>query len=80
MSKIEVQKIVIQIGKKEVSLTIGEAKELQKILDETFGKKEIVYIPSHPVVIERPIYPPYRWWQVRYEDKSSTVLCSSQGQ
>lgn len=79
MSEIKVQKIVIQIGKKEVSLTVGEAKELQKILDETFGKKEIVYIPSHPVVIERPIYPPYRWWRVRYEDNAQTVWCKSQG-
>jgi len=80
MSKIEIQKIVIQIGKKEVSLTIEEAKELQNILDQTFGKKETVYIPSYPIIIEKPIYPPYRWWQVEYEDNSRTMWCSNQAQ
>ena len=68
MSEISISKINIRIGKKEVELTPDEAKELQEILNETFGKKEIVYIPSpYPVVQPvQPVYPPYRYWEITY--------------
>ena len=65
--KIEVSKIVVKMGKKEVELSLAEALELKELLNETFGKKETVFIPSSPTVIPYP-YPvrpwPYRYWEV----------------
>jgi hypothetical protein len=43
--KIEVSKIVVRIGKKEVELSLAEAKELQELLNDTFGKKETAIRP-----------------------------------
>jgi hypothetical protein len=50
--KIEVSEIKIKIGDREIPLTLAEAKELQKILNDTFGEE---LEPS----IERPVSP--RW-------------------
>ena len=70
MSEVSISKINIKIGKKEVELTPDEAKELQEILNETFGKKETVYIPGSPIYIERPYIRPYPYWTVTYGNTS----------
>lgn len=57
--KIEIKKVVIQIGDKEAELTIEQARELKDALNELLGKKETVYLPSSPVIIERPYPRPY---------------------
>lgn len=64
MTKISVDKIEIRIGKKTLSLTPGELKELRDVLDATFPTGITAYIPSAPIIIERPVYPswPYRRW------------------
>ena len=69
--KVQVSKIVVKMGDKEVELSLAEAKELQELLNETFGTKETVYIPSQPIYVERP----YRWtyphWYVTYGDNTA---------
>ncbi len=66
---VKISKLNVKIGKrKEISLTLEEAKELQRILNDTFGEQKIVYpviIPPSPVIIERPIRP-WRYWGVTW--------------
>lgn len=53
MSKIEVNKIMLKIGKKkEIELSLEDARELQKVLTDLLGMKDnsITIIPSAPVV------------------------------
>jgi hypothetical protein len=65
--KIEIKKVVIQIGDKEAELTIEQARELKDALIDLLGKKETVYLPASPVVIERPYYPHYPNWTVTWD-------------
>ena len=60
----EVKKIVIQMGKKDVELTLDEAKELRNALDDLFPMK------SGPIIV--PVYPswPYRYWEPWYRSVS----------
>ena len=69
-NKVTIEKIVLKVRNKEISLSLAEAQELKKILDELF-KVEVVQ--SAPIVIERPIWiqpynapstpmPPYNPW------------------
>lgn len=39
--KTEIKRIVLQLGKKEISLTVDEAKKLKELLSEMFGKEVI---------------------------------------
>lgn len=62
MSSKEVSKIniKIKINGLKISLTLAEAKELQEILNETFGKglePSFVWTPISPIIIERPVIP-----------------------
>jgi hypothetical protein len=71
--QIKISNIVIQIADKKIELTLEQAKELQKILDDTFGSKEVTYIPHQPIIIDR-YHPPYRspWWEVTYSSLGGT--------
>lgn len=44
----EVKKIVLQLGKREIELTVAEAKELFKGLDELFGEKTVEHHYHRP--------------------------------
>ena len=60
MEKVEIKNIEFKVGKKQLNLTVEEAKKLKAILDELFGKekiKEVKEIHYH----DTPYYP-YRWW------------------
>lgn len=58
-NKIEIKTINIKINKKELSLSIEEAKRLYELLNGLVGPKE-VNIVSNPIVIrERDCYPYY---------------------
>ena len=61
MKSVDISRVVIDIGGKEIELSLDEAKELKDILNETFGnKQEPIYIPS-----PYPVYEPwrYRHWE-----------------
>ncbi len=40
-NKTEIKKIVLQLGKKEVELTVEECKKLKEVLSEMFGKEVV---------------------------------------
>lgn len=61
--KVELKGIDIAMRGKTVKLTIAEAQELRKQLNELFNEK-ITYVPSAPAIIEREVWP---WWR-RYPD------------
>lgn len=68
MSKIEVNKIMLKIGKKkEIKLSLEEARELQKVLTDLLGMKDnsIIIVPTTPVVTNPyPVPTPYRRWVI----------------
>jgi hypothetical protein len=80
--KVAVSKINIKIGKKEIPLTLEQAKELQELLNETFGNKnEVVYVPGSPVYIPhpRPYRYPKTYWSVTTDNIDSTAVFNSGG-
>ena len=56
--KIGVSKVVIQMGDKEATLTVEQARELCDALNALLGEKVVER------VIERDNWRPYRWWYV----------------
>ncbi len=49
--------IVIKIGEKEISLSLGEARELHGLLDEMFGGNPETAIVPVPVPQPQPAFP-----------------------
>ena len=74
MSEVVISKINIKIGKKEIELSLDEAKELREILNVTFGEKEMVYVP-HPYPV--PAYYPYRYREVIYSNTGTVTYCAT---
>jgi hypothetical protein len=75
--KIEVKKIVIQLGDKEAELTIEQARELKDALNELLGLKETVYLSPSPIVVDRPYTRPYSpYWSVTYGNTGDSVTYS----
>ena len=61
--QIKVSKIEIKIGKQVISLTPDELKELKNVLEAAFPEKEVIkWIPQAPIIIDRPIYPKWPYW------------------
>jgi hypothetical protein len=62
--KVRVDKIVLNVNDKQVELTLEEAKDLNKILNDMFKQtpeKDIVYIPY---TVPYTPYEPYKIWYV----------------
>jgi len=78
--KIEVSKIVVKMGEKEIELSPAEAKKLQELLNEIFSKnKEPIYVPICPSVIspQYPYYPyPYTYTYTDNMDDTTTITYS----
>jgi hypothetical protein len=57
-AEIKIDKVVLKIGKKELELSLEEAKELMGILDAAFGREKVGYsfFPTTP----------WRWQPVTY--------------
>ena len=53
-----IKELKLQLGKKEVVLTVEEAKKLKEALDELFGKEVVKEVP---VPYPYP-YPVWQWW------------------
>lgn len=63
--KITVSKIEIKIGDKVLTLTPAELKELKDVLERTFPSESVKFIPSQPIIIDRPwLYPVAPQWPV----------------
>lgn len=81
--KVKITKLLIEISKTQVELTLEEAKELYEQLGSLFGK-EIEYVPSMPIVIEKDRWhPPYQpTWIDRTDIKypsTTEIICSTSG-
>ena len=69
-NKTEIKKIVLQLGKKEVELTVEECKKLKEVLSEMFGKDVVKEIHHHDY---------YKWyWQhpVTYYTNQTSPLAN----
>ncbi len=79
--KVKIDKINIKIGDQEIPMTLAQAKELQELLNDTFGK---TYRLGNPIYIERPVRPwrssynPLPYWGVSY-DSNTVVFSTSSG-
>ena len=63
MNKTEIKEIKFQIGETEVSTTIEQAKKLQALLNDLFGKKEII----KEIIIRQEECPPYYYPPYPYQ-------------
>jgi hypothetical protein len=68
MKQVEVTKITIKIGDKEIQLTPAEARELQRVLTDTIGDG---HRAINPVIVPYPFpvihpYSPYPFWEVTW--------------
>jgi len=54
---IEITKVTVKLGDKEISFTLEEARELHGALDDLLGKHKDVLIPYTP-----PSYPTYPYY------------------
>ena len=61
MEKVTISKIELIVNDKKIELTINEAMELKDLLNKTFEKEKVEFVP-YPVY---PSYPVYPWWQVQ---------------
>lgn len=71
--------IKIQIGKHEITMTLEEAKDLQKLLNETFPDLQRPTI-INPVIIERTVrdpWQPFPGWEVTCDANSGTLQWSA---
>ena len=62
--KPAVERIVISIGGKEISISLDEAKELKRVLTEAFGEHYTYYYPIYnqtltTPIIQHPLQPQY---------------------
>lgn len=80
--KVEIKKILIKIGKKEIELSLAEAQELKQILDETFGTKvvEVHYDRWTPIYVSYPqiTTPTWTYWQTTTSGGTYILNCTSQ--
>lgn len=79
---VEVSKLVIKIGGKEIELSLAEARELLQILDDTLQPSEPRKVVER--IVEREVYPwmrPYRLWEttVRYSTQGVTIPADARG-
>ena len=83
MREVSIKNVVIKIGDNEIALSLDEARELKDVLDRTLsGGEKTIFVPSAPVIIERPWYPSYPHWIVtcdstEYPDTQNYTLTVS---
>lgn len=70
----EITKVVIEVEGQKLSLSVKGAKELQRILNEMFGDKEIVYRDGYWIWPWRP----YRitWGNTYTYSSTDAIMCS----
>jgi len=84
-NKVEIKKMVFNLGDKEIEITPEQAKKLYDVLGTIYGKKEVTivekkeYIPYYaPIYIEQN----KPWWdynKIIYSGSSENINCSIDG-
>ena len=63
MEKVEISKVTLKVGGKDIELTLEQARELKDVLGELFPEKANPLGPIQPILIE-PCWPrPWEQWQ-----------------
>lgn len=79
----EIKKIVLDLGGKEVELTVKQAKALHGLLDEMYGEKMLNF-PSPPIVIResrpywdyfQPVWTCSQGMDVKYASETGSMCC-----
>lgn len=75
--KTRILKIVLELGSRQLELTMDEARELFESLSDIFGQKQVAPVPyPYPIYVERP----NRWyWQYPGTTWGSTTIGSTAG-
>jgi len=81
MSEVKINKISLQIGRKQVDLTVSEAKRLKSLLDEMYGS---AIVERHDHWHWRPYQPHWATWtystdNVTLRSSYGSVQCSNSG-
>ena len=71
--KVEIKELKLQLGKKEVVLTVEEARKLKKALEDIFGRDIIREVKEEHHYHD---HYPYRW----YWQQTTTPLQPTYGQ
>lgn len=72
MSDIKIQKIVLNIGKKELLLSLEQARELKAALEELFQPKEVHHWHTREVIKDKYPYS-YPYYQPIWYSQNTTV-------
>lgn len=78
---VRISKICLKIGRKQVELSVSEAKKLKKLLDEMYGS---AIVERHDHWHWRPYVPHWATWgyssdNVRLDTDNGQVYCSNTG-
>jgi len=71
--EVKINTIELVIGNEKIKLSLDQAKELKKILDELFVRqttKEYITVPYYPYYIKYDY--PHKYWEIMCEDTSAT--------
>jgi len=83
MSKGIIKEIILDLGDKEIKLTVDQAKKLTMALDEMFGDKTVYFYPRAPIIIERHLpSTPYYWYYTSGDvgpDLTPDIWCGNIG-
>ena len=78
MKEVKIETIKIKIGKREVELTIEEAKKMKELLNDLFGKEIVKEITKEEHHYHDYYSRPYYWTNtVRPSYPNWEVLCDS---
>ena len=72
---VNITSIKVQIGKHEITMTLEEAKDFQKLLNEIFPDLRRPTI-INPIIIERTVHDPWQpftGWEVTCDANSGTL-------
>jgi hypothetical protein len=73
---VNITSIKIQIGEREITMTLEEAKDFQKLLNETFPDCKSGPTIINPIIIERTVHDPWQpfpGWEVTCGVSSGTL-------
>ena len=83
-NKVEIKELTLQLGKKEVVLTVDEARKLKKALEDIFGRDIIREIKEEHHYHDN--YPRWGWYYEQkplqpyfIADNNTKFLCASNG-
>lgn len=77
---VRVSNVTIELKKRTLELTLDEARELQRLLNDVFPIA-CPNTPQVPIIIERPVWPwyPGPTWTVTCDASTETLCLTERG-